>query len=775
MNAGFPFPKDSAYPINLITCYSSKHKQTFTWGLQPYTGNAETVVNYRYFKSEFELLKDWLIWFHNEHFDLWSGWNSELFDVPYIVNRIKTVRQSLCIDKEIENALSPIKRQPIYRDVIDVQSKSVKGFTYDIVGLVHQDYMNLYEKFANHPPLSALSLNYITNLELNEGKLEYEGTINTIYKTDWNKFVEYNIQDVLLLVKLENKIKLFPMLIEYAYDCVCCLDKIDKTIPTTEGYLIRFLHNNNKVINDKIEQTNDWWKDEKCYIVKKDGKDYYQNCEWENNKFEFLDFANKAGYCYDYAGRFDNCMSFDITSSYPHHIMQFNISPEILVKHPTKEQIDSGEVILSDVNEIGFKRTDDAILPSFMRKVFAERKYWKDKKKEAHKEHNKELEDIAETRQLVKKRIINSAYGTFLCPSFHLYSIDVGRAITRCARVTLRDWLTKNVNDFYVSKYFIKDLEKEFGIKFKNDNPLVIKNRDVCAIHNDTDSVYLCFNEAIERLKEENVKFNTEEEKRDVYAKIENVYQTFFNKILELRAKATKTENKIKFNRENIFTNMFCFAKKLYIGSVIDSEGDKYPFDNPKHKIMGVPLKRSDMPDFCKVAAEKLAFDIASGQDYKTSYDFILETFNKFKNTPLEDICGRKSIKNYDKYVTQPTSHFVMNGFDYDKLGGIFQSKVALAYNYTIAKYNLPYQPIINGTKFNYLFIKPNNRNNIKAIAFLGKWPKEFSKLYEIDYETMFDKAFLPVFKNMFKIQKWIGEKETIKLVKDNSLDDFFV
>ena len=219
---------------------------------------------------------------------------------------------------------------------------------------------------------------------------------------------------------------------------------------------------------------------------------------------------------------------------------------------------------------------------------------------------------------------------------------------------------------------------------------------------------------------------------------------------------------------------MFCFAKKLYIGSVIDSEGDKYPFDKPKHKIMGVPIKRSDSPDFCKEADEKLAFDICAGQGYDESKKYILKAFDEFKKQKLEDICGRKSIKEYTKYVPEPIEHYIDEGFNYQKVGGIFQSKIALAYNYMITKYKLPYTPIVNGTKFNYLYVKPNNRNNIEAIAFIGNWPKEFNKYFEVDYETMFRKSFMPVIESMFKVKNWIGPKDSISLEEEIQLDGFF-
>ena len=489
-DSGFPFAEKAAVPINLITCYSSKHKQTFTWGLGEYTGHDSIVKNYRSFKDEYSLLVDWLKWFDKECFDLWSGWNSKTFDVPYIVNRIKNVRTSLGIEKPIENKLSPVGKSPIKCEVTDRATGSKMGETYDIPGLLHHDYMELYKTFAKHDPLPTYSLNYITHKELGEGKLEYEGTINTIYKTDWNRFVEYNIQDVLLLVRLEEKLKLFALIVEYSYDCITTIDKVYNKVPTTEGYILKFIHKQKKLMNDRPDHHEDWWHDEKCYIVEKNGETYYQNCYWEDGLYDFKPFAIKAGYCYDYPGRYDNCMSFDITSSYPHHIMQFNISPEVKVIHPTKEQIESGEVILTDINELGFRRTTDAILPNLVKMVFDERKEYKRLMKEAHKAGNKDLENLYDARQAVKKIIINSTYGVCLTSTFHLYDIDCARAITRCARVTLRDWLSKPINDYYVTKHYISDLEKQFKLikfVFENKTKYFLDDEEITILRNNVE------------------------------------------------------------------------------------------------------------------------------------------------------------------------------------------------------------------------------------------------------------------------------------------------
>ena len=518
----FPAPEKADWPINLITCYSTKTGQTYTWGLKKYTGDSKDVPNYTYCANELVLMQQWTKWFNKQNFDIISGWNSVSYDIPYIINRCEKLRKIWDCKVEWEKKLSPFEKLPIKHEIRDRKLEDVDlGATFDIPGLYSIDYMEMYKTFGNHPPMPSYSLNYVSNFELKDTKLEYSGSINETYKHDWNNFARYNVKDVTLLVRLEAKNKLFPLLIEYAFDCIVTLDKVYNKVPTTTGYALKYLHSTDRVLNDKQDNHEDWWTKEECYKIKqKDGSIYYQNTEWEDNNPDFAkylikdrfrngergdaitqeinriwkekkdkvkqrklskievfqedmrdfmlwphpfpEFQVKAGYCYDYPGRFDDCMSFDITSSYPHHIMMFNISPETVVRHPTKEQIESGEVILSDVNEVGFLRTDDAILPNIVKKVFAERKIWKKKEAEAIEAGDMELAGLYHNRQMTKKLIINSVYGVSLATGFHLYNPDCARAICRCARVTLRDWLSKYCNEYYLSKQLLKDMNNYF-------------------------------------------------------------------------------------------------------------------------------------------------------------------------------------------------------------------------------------------------------------------------------------------------------------------------
>lgn len=911
----FPGPEKAKWPINLVTCYSSKTKQSYTWGLKAYFGLRDDLPNYVHCKSEVDLIDTWTKWFSRQDFDMITGWNSVAYDVPYIINRCNKLREmsrkeceaNNCpeemITTEWEKRFSPFKKMPEAKQLSDRKLEGVDlGSSYDIPGLYSIDYMEVYKTFGNHPPMPSYSLNYVSNFELKDQKLEYSGSINETYKYDWDNFAKYNRKDVMLLVRLEEKLKLIPLLIEYAFDCIVTVDKVQNKVPTTTGYILKFLHNTGRVLNDKKESHEDWWTKDECYKIRNaDGSIYYQNTEWENDNPEFLkylvkdeylkhndievvrgkitdlwkpkkidgikrsamqvfqaemeefrqwphpfpEFQVKAGYCYDFPGRYDDCMSFDITSSYPHHIMMFNISPETVVKYPTKEQIESGEVILSDVANVGFLRTDDAILPNIVKQVFAERKVWKKKEEKAIEDGDLELANLCHNRQMTKKLIINSVYGVSLAGSFHLYNPDCARAICRCARVTLRDWLSKYCNNYYTSEACIDDIEKYFNIKLKNRNPLVVNNRESCIVHNDTDSAYLCIHELRQRLidegyytdrkikpiiqilpsmsKEDIAKAHEENRKimdynkpvadeyREFFSHAEEMFQEFFNRVLAYKAKKMKTEQLIKYNRENIFTNMFCFAKKLYIGNVVDSEGALYPIggidldvlteeekaalpktmlkhpEGPKHKIMGVPIKKSTMPDFCKEAAEKLAFDICAGMNKDESDKFIMSTYNEYCHTDINDISAVIGISDYKKYIPYDIDYYVEHGLEFDKgenTSVIFGAKAALIYNYIVAKKRFKLTPINNNTKMKYIYVTPNNEfkyrevgkpeiKPVEFVAFLDAWPKEFEGLFEIDYETMFRKSFCALFEAMYIISGWMKKGKQLQLVQ-STMDEFF-
>lgn len=383
-------------------------------------------------------------------------------------------------------------------------------------------------------------------------------------------------------------------------------------------------------------------------------------------------------------------------------------------------------------------------------------------------------------------------------------------------------------------------------IDYTKGELLKIKDREASIIHNDTDSSYICIHELIERVKElgvytrrrfkefiipettvseaeldkikqQNVEifeYNNDvaTERRKYFNEAENLLQTFFDKILDIRANKSKVKQLIKYNRENIFSNMFCFARKLYIGNIIDSEGEKYPFfpvkdvpfpegflettdrqyqkhpAGPKHKIMGVPIKKSTMPNFCKDAAEKLAFDICAGATKADSDKFIIDIYKQYCSSDINVISAVIGISNYKKYIPHNIDYYVKNGLEFDKgdnTSVIFGAKAALIYNYIIAKKRLKLTPINNNTKMKYIYVLPNNEfkykevgkpglNPVNFVAFQEVWPKEFSQMFQIDYETMFRKSFCALFESMYGILGWLKKGQKLTL-EESGMDEFFI
>lgn len=462
INQEFPNPEDANYPINLITVYSTVTDQTYTWGLEPYNGNSPEVTNYKWFENEIDMMKDFYIWFWQQHFDVLTGWNSEKFDDSYIINRMRRLQAEHGEKRDFTRLLSPLK-MPVQKRPITDDNGIITGYHYSSPGLYMMDYLELYKfiGFVKNSP--SWKLDYIGQKEVKEGKVKLDYGLSEHYIKDYTTYVEYNVQDVRLMVKIEAKKRLWPTTIAYANEALICLDNVFAMTSAHDGYIMRFLHDQDQVYNDMYEKPADWWHDEGYF--KKDlgnGIIEYQNCTPESPT-SFEPYAVKAGYCYADPGRYQHNMSGDITSSYPNHIIMYNISPETRVIKPTAEDIASGRVIRSEVNGVGFLRTDDAILPSVVSKIFDERLKFKLLMQDAEKKGDLVAADRYRTLQLTRKKLINSLYGACLYKNFHLFNIDCARSITRCARVTIR-YLKDNTDKYYRSEQILRDSMKFFPV-----------------------------------------------------------------------------------------------------------------------------------------------------------------------------------------------------------------------------------------------------------------------------------------------------------------------
>jgi hypothetical protein len=203
---------------------------------------------------------------------------------------------------------------------------------------------------------------------------------------------------------------------------------------------------------------------------------------------------------------------------------------------------------------------------------------------------------------------------------------------------------------------------------------------------------------------------------------------------------------------------------------------------------MGVPIKQSTMPDFCKVAAEKLAFEICAGAKKDYCDKEIIKIYEQYCRTPIDEISAVIGITNYKKYIPNDIDYYLKNGLEFDKgenTAVIFGAKAALTYNYILAKKRLKLTPISNNTKMKYIYVLPNNEFKYKEVgkpglqpvnfvAFLETWPKEFNEMFTVDYETMFRKSFCALFESMYKISGWLKSNQHLVL-EENPMDEFLI
>lgn len=421
----FPKPELALYPINLITVQFMRTKEMFTFGLYEYTGDNKDTT-YIHCKSEEALITNFCKFLKFKKVDMFVTWNGTGkvggFDIPYIVNRIERLN--------LKCTLSPV-------------DKVIRKYNGDIeiVGVSDLDLMELYKKFTyqNQP---SFSLDYIGNLECGEGKMTFEGSISDLWRTDPNKFIDYNIQDVLLVGKIESKKKLVELAINFSIMTRTPLSKVYSTVAIVEGYLLRYLHKENLVMCDRSPLTSD----EKI----------------------------KGGYVEAHPGFYKYLIAIDGTSLYPSTLRQFNISPETKVLNPESTE----GLIKTRIKGLYYKK-EQGIIPKVVTEIFNNRKMLKEKMQEYELQGDKELTEYYDSQQLIFKILANSVYGAFLEKSFHYYDNDNGSCITSIGRDVIR-YVAKNTNKFLNEDFpkIAKNYYPNFNNNITNKNKVVVVDTD---------------------------------------------------------------------------------------------------------------------------------------------------------------------------------------------------------------------------------------------------------------------------------------------------------
>jgi DNA polymerase elongation subunit (family B) len=705
---GFPDVESAAEEVLLITIQDYSSKQIRTWGLGPFQNNQNNVI-YRSFTTERDLLMDFINWWMVEGNtpEVVTGWNIELYDIPYLVRRLDRV-----LGEKLMKRMSPwglVTESEIY-------ISGRKHISYDVGGITQLDYLNLYKKFT-YKAQESYRLDYIASVELGQKKLDHSefDTFKDFYTKGWQKFVEYNIIDVELVDRMEDKMKLIELAITMAYDAKANYADVFSQVRMWDTIIYNYLKKRNIVIPPKEKSDKDS-KYAGAYVKE------------------------------PVPGMYDWVVNFDLNSLYPHLIMQFNVSPETLVeeRHPT---VSVDKILNQDItfemyknyavapNGAMYRKDVRGFLPELMDKIYQDRTIYKKKmlvaKQAYEKKKTKELEkEIARCNniQMARKIQLNSAYGAIGNQYFRYYKLANAEAITLSGQVAIR-WIENKLNQ-YLNK--------------------ILKTKDVdYVIASDTDSVYLNMGPLVKTIFK-----GREKTTEGIVSFLDKVCQVELEKYIEgcyqeLAEYMNAYDQKMQMKRENIADRGIWTAKKRYILNVWDSEGVRY--EEPKLKMMGIEAVKSSTPAPCRKMIKDGLKLMMNGTE-EDVINFIDKCREEFKNLPPEEIAFPRTASDVRKYHSSSTIYAHKTPI---------HIRGALLFNHYIKEKKLTnkYSLIANGEKVKFIFLKKPNIIQENVISFIQDFPKELGLDKYIDYELQFEKSFVDPLKSILDSIGWNVEK----------------
>ena len=711
---GFPDPDTAKETIICITVKNHSNKQILTWGTGDFISK-KTNVTYVKCQNEKHMLLEFLKFWCKNHPDIVTGWNVKFFDIPYVMNRMRFI-----FDNDTINKMSPWNY--VNADRIQLGKKNQQY--WNILGVSVLDYFDLYKKFT-YVRQESYRLNYIAKVELGESKLDnpYE-TFKDFYTKDYQKFVEYNIQDVELVDKLEDKMKLIELCLTMAYEAKVNYTDVYSQVRCWDTIIYNHLLKKNIIIPPR--------------------EDHDKDTQYE------------GAYVKDpQLGLHNWIVSFDLNSLYPHLIMQYNLSPETLVGVQPKNmgvenylnekfnlQWAKDKNVTVAPNGSMYRRDKQGFLPELMEKMYGDRVVFKKKTIEAKKEFQKTKDPIYKNEisrcnniQMAKKIALNSAYGAIGNQYFRYFDVRIAEAITLGGQLSIR-WVERDVNKFM--------------------NKLLNTDNVNYVVASDTDSIYLKLDKLVEKVcKDKSPQQITDFINKAAEDKIQKVIDDSFNNLAKY---VNAYQQKMIMKREAIANKAIWVAKKRYMMNVFDEEGIR--FDIPKLKIMGVEAVKSSTPEVCR-GKIKDAIRVIMNDSEDALIKFVADFKEVFKTLSPEEVAFPRSCNYIDKYV-DPNSIY--------KKGTPIHVKGALIYNHHILKNKLQrkYPLIKDGDKIKFLMLRQPNTVKDTVVSFATKIPYEFDLHKYVDYETQFTKTFTDPLRFVLDSIGW-------KLEREATLESFFV
>ena len=673
--------------------------------------------------SEEELLSDFLDIWEQINPTIITGWNVDYFDVPYLYRRIVSV-----LGYDEVTRLSPV-------GLIKFVDRRAK---YQIAGVATLDYLDLYKKFT-YTQQPNYRLDTIAKIELGEGKYEYKGTLADLKEQDIKGFIQYNLDDVRLVSKIDTKMKLIQLVIGICTVGHVPYEDYSYSSRWLEGALVTDLHRKGIVCPNKSPTA-------QSEMSKKD-------------KSGVKGFA--GAYVKDpKAGRHEWVFSLDLQSLYPSIIMSLNISPETKIgkiwhwdaaeflrkeRHMylmhdldgTESTIDKDQLATAlkgnqftiSSNGIMYSTDKVGIIPATLDRWFAERVEYKNKMKAAKQSGDDEQADYYDMRQHIQKIFLNSLYGVLGLPIFRFYDVDNALAVTATGQDVI-----KTSARFVNARY-----NKEIGTT----------DEDYC-IYIDTDSVYFSVAPLAEKRQRDDHSWKQLSigVAREMEAELNTMYDHMARAMFFIPG-----AHRFVIKGETISSAAFWVTKKRYaMKMVYDLEAD-IDLDD-KIKVKGLDVVRSSFPTAFREFMKSVLTDILNDVPKSDLDPSILDFFDKLPNMPMLEIARNTAVKNVSKYTmkNQRLGEFALRTPAH--------VKAAITHNLLLKEWKQERvcTPITNGDKIKYVYLK-DNPYKVPSVAFFGsdddsplivELVKEF-----IDYELIFEKEFAHKLSDFYKALGW--------------------
>ena len=771
----FPKPEEAKYEIDAITHYDSIHDRFFVFDIKGENGEIWTrnksilkkvildKVVYNVYDSEEELILEYIRFFEENRPVALTGWNTEIFDIPYIVKRIMNV-----FGQKTANRLSPCGK---IKSRISMDDFGNEREAFTIMGIESLDYIDLYKKFS-FTTQPSYSLDYVAEYETGEGKLEYDGPLNQLRKDNHQRYIDYNIEDVNRVLAIDKKRGFIDLVYSLCYYARIKFNHVYNPMKVWDAIIFGSLKEQNKVVPENKMQPKQSYPGA---FVKEPIPNAYR---W--------------------------VMSFDLTSLYPSIIRQVNISPETIAgsfpaammhEYINKTAPRPSDEFSCSPNGWMFRKDIHGIVPIEIKKVFDQRKQYKnmmlacdrnaelckgilhdethsygnensynvdvrhdfdDKFKATFALMSKEAFEalliecqnesvLCNTNQISRKVLINSLYGALGNPKFRYYDLRNASAITLFGQLAIQ-WIERKVNEYL--------------------NELCETQNFAYVRYCDTDSIYVLVDKVVEKIGGESRFENTDKlvDFLDNFGKhrMEPIIDKGYRELCEYM---NNYEHLMFMDREAIAgppinskgIGGFWTGKKRYALNVWDMEGTR--FAEPKLKIMGLETQRSSTPKACqKALKECIRRMLQEGEESLQEYYGIFE--KEFRTLDYRTVAAVSSANNINKYS---------DSYGNPVKGTPYQVKSALCYNRNAQKLGM--DPIREGEKVMILPLK--ERNPMGEICFGWRSgtriPEEFESdvLKWLDWGVLFNKTFL-------KPLSAITKATNLQYEKTASLADLF-